>query len=208
MQRCPSAILRSSVAHDEDPAALRALLDKARKYIWNRGMLSGIPDDEVESLLGAALAKLIGEKVLADKGLATIKAAGGDYDGFPAFMKTDYLDEIKQASAKKRGGDRKRVEVEDVELGFRIVDPAFAHDTPGGPKFSLLGEAELQDLASQLGSGASRVVRFLVEHPDQDDLTDDELAKRLGVTARQLRNIRKPLRTPEGREYLARFTRP
>ena len=202
------------VSHYADPDALKRLLRDAERRARNIPPISRIPHDEVESVLNVSLAQLIDDKVHPAGWAAMIQAIGGKFDKFPSYLKMDFIDELRKAKAKERGGDRRQIGLEDIEktelgkIGPRI-EPYLSKPfiEPDEDVFPPVRQAELQALQDELGDGPARCARFLASHPDPDDLTDAEIAEHCGVTKRTVYNWKIVFRTPEGQALADRLRR-
>ena len=185
------------IVSENDPAALQRNL--RLPYIRNDEESSLVPDDEVPSILSARLGELIDRKVVRHWMWAAIQASEGAFDQFPPSMRNAYLDELDKPKTEKRGG--RNIPSEDrrcAGIQIEFDDPAVTNALERRlkeamrPQLRAVKEAELRKLEQAIGPPAV-LVRFLHDHPEGADLNQKELANKLGVTPRTIRNWRKRL---------------
>jgi hypothetical protein len=197
----------------DDFASYRRLFDQASsrtRRLYTSGA-SPSSDDEKSSVLNTLLGEAVTECRDANHPIELLRLAmDGQFNFVPNRVKSRFISHLRSQSAQKRGGNTTTVRFQDLGEAWESEVASTGRGTfrrSGGSRqilqveidddgtTDILRRERLDRFATAEASGSldqksAELLRTILKDPDQ---TDRQLAQRLGVTVRTIRNRRKVL---------------
>jgi hypothetical protein len=197
----------------DDFASYRRLFDQASsrtRRLYTSGASPG-SDDEKSSVLNTLLGEAVTECRDANHPIELLRLAmDGQFNFVPNRVKSRFISHLRSQSAEKRGGNTTTVRFQDLgeawesevastgrgtfrrSGGSRQILPVEIDDdgTTDILRRELLDRFATAEASGSLDQKSAELLRTILKDPDQ---TDRQLAQRLGVTVRTIRNRRKVL---------------